>query len=153
MSTTPHRLSPTRFHRPLITLVAAASLTAAVTSPVTAQTTAPTSAPTSSPAEPAPSATEDEKVKIELELEHPVSVADAMTVADDLDVREFQYNIEGAAGGVIVTPGATAEDIQSELDKATARHGFHPPIDTVVWAVSRNVDSSSVISELSGRPG
>lgn len=125
---------------PLVATVATAAMmiatpvTVAGAQPAITADSEPTTT-TSTEATPPPAAATDEKVKIELQLKHPVTVADAMTVADELDVRELQYNIDGAAGGVIVTPGATAEDVQDELHKATARHGFHPPIDTVVVAV------------------
>lgn len=147
MRSSPHPFSPNRLHRPLLAFAMATTLAVTTASAVNAQTeSSPTEAPTSStPAEqqPAPEATSEQEAKVEVPLEHPVSVADAMEVADDVSVRELQYNVEGAGGGVIVQPGATAEEVQSELDKATAPHGFHPPIDTVIVAVTAEDDSSA----------
>ena len=147
MRSSPHPFAAKRIHRPILALAMAATLAVTAASPVNAQTeSSPTEASTpSAPAEqqPAPEATSEQEAKVEVPLEHPVSVADAMEVADDVSVRELQYNVEGAGGGVIVQPGATAEEVQSELDKATAPHGFHPPIDTVIVAVAAEDDSSA----------
>lgn len=42
--------------------------------------------------------------------------------------------------------------IDIETKRKLREMGAQPLLDAI-WAVSRNVDSSSVISELSGRPG
>lgn len=70
--------------------------------------------------------------RVVVDLNHPVSVSDALSVTTLFEVSELRYNVEGASGGVVVAPDATAETIQSELDKATQPYGFEPPIDMVV---------------------
>lgn len=102
-------------------------------------TQAPTP-PMTTQAQPAPQpeadGTAEDTALATVSLDHPVTVSDALSVADAAPVRELRYDVDGASGGVFVQPGATPTAVQVELDKATTPHGFQPPITAVVIEVA-----------------
>lgn len=94
-----------------------------------------TSAPTV--LEPADPATESkgqsaETTRVVVELPHPVSAADAVSLRSSLDVVGLQFSTMGAAGGVSVSEGQSDADVVAQLDAATSPHGFTPAITAVV---------------------
>ncbi|QNG20247.1 hypothetical protein G4H71_13110 [Rhodococcus triatomae] len=115
---------------------------------VTATTQAPPSSPgvaaTPSPVVPAtgetsenqtPSDTEStasETEQVVVELPHPVSVGDALTLRTTVDLVGLQYTTMGAAGGVSVAEGQSDADVIAQLDAATSPYGFTPAITAIV---------------------
>lgn len=72
---------------------------------------------------------------LQVDFDHPISVADAMQLDDLAPIRELRFDVVGAAGGVGVTASDTVESVEGKLNAATLPHGFSPPISGIVYLV------------------
>ncbi|MFD4366209.1 hypothetical protein [Rhodococcus sp. NPDC058521] len=84
-----------------------------------------------------------DKTPVVVELPHPVSAADAVSLRSSLDIVGLQYSTMGAAGGVSVAEGQSDADVVAQLDAATSPHGFTPAITAVVVEQPRTVAPDS----------